>query len=669
MRTIELTCKKCNGTMEVNEDEGKIVCPFCGTTNWIVESDEIRRDKAQYKFMQENEKAHADSAYKRDVAFYRHQKFKYVYITLAIAAAIALIIVISNNASKYAREHAHLAPPASASKLIGKQYSEVEKMFADAGFVNIKTEAIADLQNAFLYDAKGDVGKVTAVTIGGKKDFAVNEGFIFLHTDTFDKNDQVRITYRTLAKPTRTPEEIEADESMNADWTEEPTFLSAHETGKDQFTIIWEGKAPVYIVKVDGTDKATVADNKATFKLDNGTHNLQIIPVNRESGRDDIEGITGPISIRTSYNFNLDKYHMKKDHLVAGQFSEEKEINYTAEKIYDASPDGLTSFLDLHGAIHLRFIDHFKSDRYIVSYRTGSDEYSVAFSRDDQESAKWISTTADLIEIVLDPDFLQSKRDPIIQPDKDYTFSVQLQKKPIDYMSNEKAEKTLLSSQRANTSLKTTPVWKTAPVITFAEQTADGEVTIRWTHPGAELGYQYSVSLRSKAVFITTGESELIKVNGTEAVLKGLQNGNYTLVVTPEVDGQKGTSSAEFTVVVNNNWSQAPEVVLSQIDSRTAKAEITHIFGIEEYHIKILCGDSGNLLKYVDLDYSVYGEYTVDAVSPVTEYTFVYEKEAKPTDEIKVKFEIYGIHHDEDGKTYHSATRTAQITLKPEKAE
>ena len=45
--------------MEVNEDEGKIVCPFCGTTNWIVESDEIRRDKAQYKFLQENEKAHS----------------------------------------------------------------------------------------------------------------------------------------------------------------------------------------------------------------------------------------------------------------------------------------------------------------------------------------------------------------------------------------------------------------------------------------------------------------------------------------------------------------------------------------------------------------------------------------------------------------------------------
>ena len=51
MKTIELTCKKCNGTMEVNEDEEKIVCPFCGATNWIVDSDEVRRDKAKYNYL------------------------------------------------------------------------------------------------------------------------------------------------------------------------------------------------------------------------------------------------------------------------------------------------------------------------------------------------------------------------------------------------------------------------------------------------------------------------------------------------------------------------------------------------------------------------------------------------------------------------------------------
>lgn len=72
-----------------------------------------------------------------------------------------------------------------------------------------------------------------------------------------------------------------------------------------------------------------------------------------------------------------------------------------------------------------------------------------------------------------------------------------------------------------------------------------------------------------------------------------------------------------------------------------------------------------NVLSFVDLDYSLYGEYTVDAVSPVTEYTFLYEKEASPSDEIKVKFEIYGIHKSEDGSAQQSATKTEQITLKP----
>ena len=65
------------------------------------------------------------------------------------------------------------------------------------------------------------------------------------------------------------------------------------------------------------------------------------------------------------------------------------------------------------------------------------------------------------------------------------------------------------------------------------------------------------------------------------------------------------------------------------------------------------------------MDYSLYGEYTVDAASPVTEYTFVYEKDANPSDQIKVKFEIYGIHKAEDDTEQHSSTKTEQITLKP----
>ena len=178
------------------------------------------------------------------------------------------------------------------------------------------------------------------------------------------------------------------------------------------------------------------------------------------------------------------------------------------------------------------------------------------------------------------------------------------------------------------------------------------------------MGCQYVVSLRNKAVFITTGENELSKVNGTEAIIKNLQNGNYTLVVTPEYEGNKGTSSVEFTVTVNNNWSQAPEVTLTQKDAKTVKVEIATVFGIDKYNIKVSCGNTANLLSFVDLDYSLYDEYTVDAVTPVTEYIFRYEKDINPSDEIKVKFDIFGIHNSDDGKAQHSTTKTEQITLK-----
>ena len=655
MKTIELTCKKCNGTMEVNEDEEKIVCPFCGAANWIVDSDEVRRDKAKYKYLKEKEVARAESEVKRDTALYKFLKFKYIFIAAAVVAAIIFLIVIINNA----RENAHIAPPASASKLIGRQYDDVENLFTDAGFLNIATEAVPDQNNA-----KQDNGKVISVSIGGKDKFVVDEGFIFHHTDTFDKNDQVRIAYKTIPEPTRSPEDIAADEKVNADWTDKPVILSAQETGKDQFTVTWEGKAPVYIVMVDGTEKTVVADTKASFKLDNGLHTIQIIPINRETKRDDIQNITGPITIKSNVNF-LDMYHMKRDHLVAGLFSEEHKFTYSAEKIYDSSPMNLKAAMDLQGAIHLTFTDSIDADAYLVSYKTGNEEYSVTYDKADEASAKWITTEDDSVLIIIDSEFLQSKNCPAIQPDKDYSFFATLQKIPVNYIEEKSADKALLSSRKANVNLKTTPVWKEAPVITFGEQTADGEITIKWTHPAAELGCQYVISLRNKAVFITTGESDLVKVEGSEAVIKNLQNGNYTLVVTPENEGNKGISSAEFSIAVNNNWSQAPEVTLTQIDSRTAKVEITHIYGIDSYNIKVSCGNTANILSFVDLDYSLYGEYTVDAVSPVTEYTFLYEKEASPSDEIKVKFEIYGIHTGEDGSAQQSATKTEQITLKP----
>ncbi len=655
MKTIELTCKKCNGTMEVREDEEKIVCPFCGATNWIVENDDIRREKAKYRYLKEKEIAKAESDVKRDTALYKFLKFKYIFIAAAVVAAIVFLIVIINNAN----EHAHITPPASASKLVGRQYDAVENLFIDAGFLNVISEAVPDQRNA-----KQDVGKVVSVSIGGKDNFIVDEGFIFHHTDTFDKNDQVRISYKTIPEPTRSPEDIAADEKVNADWTEKPIILSAYETGKDQFTVTWKGKAPVYIVMVDGMEKTVVADTKVSFKLDSGLHTIQIIPINRNAKRDDIQNVAGPITIKTNVNF-LDMYHMKRDNLVAGLFSEELTINYSAEKIYDASPMNLKAAMDLHGAIQLSFADSVGADSYLVSYKTGNEENYVTFDKADEKTAKWISTDGDSVRIIIDSEYLQSKNCPIIQPDKDYSFSVLLQRKPIDYAIEGKTNNYFLSSRKTSINLKTTPVWKDAPIITYGDQTADGEITIKWSHPAVELGCQYVVSLRNKAVFITTGESELIKAEGSEAVIKNLQNGNYTLVVTPENDGIKGTSSAEFTVVVNNNWSQAPEVVLTQVDSRTAKVEITHIYGIESYRIKVSCGNTANILSFVDLDYSLYGEYTVDAASPVTEYTFVYEKDANPSDQIKVKFEIYGIHKAEDDTEQHSSTKTEQITLKP----
>lgn len=51
MRTISLKCKDCNGTLDISEDQEIIFCPYCGSKNLIIESDEVKieRIKAENK--------------------------------------------------------------------------------------------------------------------------------------------------------------------------------------------------------------------------------------------------------------------------------------------------------------------------------------------------------------------------------------------------------------------------------------------------------------------------------------------------------------------------------------------------------------------------------------------------------------------------------------------
>lgn len=658
MTIIDLTCKNCHGVMKVNSDETMIICEHCGATNWIADNDDIRRDKVRYKHEKEMYDAKVAQARERSDIEYKKlklEKMRYVYLA-AIIAIIIFIITVIVPATKKEPDPNMLVPPASYNELIGKHYNEVVNMFTDSGFENIELVPKPVLQSKLFYDATKDVGKVVAVSINGKEKFN-NCDTLFSSKDTFSKNANVKIVFETWID-NRSPEEKAADEQVNRDWTEAPVILHAYESGKDWFTLKWEGKAPVYIVMLDGNQKTVEAGNSSTFKLENGLHTIQIVPVNRDALRYDIENVQGTISIKAPVSFDLSNYHLSRDHLVHGLMSDKFEVDYSASTIYDKAPSNLKARIDLQNAVHLEFVDSTKADKYLVTYKTNNIEHTVTIDKAEA------NVNGDSVEIILSPELLQQKECPPFDVDKDYSVTVSSQIASTDLIEQKSSDK-MLSSRSTSVNFKTTAAWKDAPVIVSGEQTADGEITIRWTHPAADMGCRYSVSILDKFTFVTTKESEKIKTEKTEAVIRDLQNGSYTIIVTPENNGEKGSSSAEYTITVNNNWSQAPEIEVSQINSRSAKVRINHIYGIDAYAIKVSCGNPDNLLRFVDLDYALYGEYTVDAVSPVTEYTFDYEKDIAPDKELKVKFEIYGIHYAEDNAEQHSATKTEQIVLKP----
>lgn len=45
MKTISMICKDCGGTLDVNEDQNVVFCPYCGSKKLIVESDEVKKER------------------------------------------------------------------------------------------------------------------------------------------------------------------------------------------------------------------------------------------------------------------------------------------------------------------------------------------------------------------------------------------------------------------------------------------------------------------------------------------------------------------------------------------------------------------------------------------------------------------------------------------------
>ena len=451
--------------------------------------------------------------------------------------------------------------------------------------------------------------------------------------------------------------------STTDDWYVAPAIIKAYEISEGKIYLEWTGNAPVYQVYMDGDSVADVIVPNATIKVKEGTHTINIFPINEQKVADtNIDIGLGANAVNTiggDVNLDLDLAVLGIDpkKLTAGYPSADLYIDYTPSTIYDASPDDLIATTDFNDVVSLSFTDRHYSDEYTVTIKVGKDENHVTFVCDSDESGKYIIKNKATVTLILDPDYLISQECMVPELGEKYTFTVQLRKYADDMLTGENIE-AIVHTSEVSDKYKYTPVaaWKTAPVVTYASQTADGQITIEWTHDDGGKGCEYIIKKAEKTLGVTTGSKKVATVTEHSFVINDLMNDDYAFFIIPKYDGEEGEASEDINIEVKNSWVVAPSITCEQTGSNTIDVKWTAAEGVESYHIVVYTGDNDSLLRFVDLDYREYAKYDVPVESTDMVFTFTYTENVDPENGEKVKFEIYGIRHTEDGKEQKTST-------------
>ena len=450
------------------------------------------------------------------------------------------------------------------------------------------------------------------------------------------------------------------------DWTTSPVIIKAYEQSYGKIYIEWQGNAPVYQIHVDGNKAADVIVNHHVLEVEKGAHTIIIYPINEIRDAD------------TKLNFNLEAtvvgggisldlaaLGLDPKRLAAGNPSEKFSFDYKPSQIRNGTPDNLSATTDPENRVVLSFADQYVADEYLLTIKHRNDVNYLTFHVDGEAEAELITKSNTMVSLVLDPAFLQEQECFVPELNEEYRFTVQLRKYGTNLIDGAK-EKTIVSESKVSSELtyRVTAAWKTAPVITFASQSADGEITVRWDHEDYGSNCEYSIVKINKVLGVMTGEEEWGRTSNHEFTKVDLNNGGYCINIVPVLKDEKGTYSADVNVEVKNEWVTAPELTCEQIGLNQVKLTWKAPVNVEKYHITVSTGDSSSLLRFVDLDYSKYAEFDVDAIESDMEYVFVYDKEIDQENGLKMKFEIFGLRHTASGEEQKSATSTKTILLK-----
>lgn len=449
-------------------------------------------------------------------------------------------------------------------------------------------------------------------------------------------------------------------------WRTAPVITKAYELSAGKLYLEWNGQAPVYQVYMDGRSVANVIVSNAVIDVKKGTHTILVYPINEAKAADtkvDI-GVGSNSFIGGNLEVDLALLGLDPKNLSAGAASVPLNIDYTPDPIFSTAPSEISASTDWNNMVHLSFTDRYYSDEYVVTIKVGKDTSYVRFSTNEDESSKYISKSNSTVSLTLEPDYLVSQECIIPELDTKYSFSVQLRKYAKNLINGESIIAAIHTSKDSS-AYQYTPIatWKTAPVVSFASQTADGQITLQWTHDADNIQCEYAIMKLKKTMGIKTGEEEVGVVSENSFVINDLLNGKYDFTIIPRFNNEQGIASSEISVEVKNDWVVAP--TLSCVQTGPSSLLLTWMPepSIEYYHVTVYSGDNASILRFVNLDFKKYAEHELRSTGSQMEFAFTYPEAVVVEDGQKLKFEVYGIRRTAAGEEQKTATSSHIITL------
>ncbi len=450
------------------------------------------------------------------------------------------------------------------------------------------------------------------------------------------------------------------------EWKTKPTITHVYELSKENVSVEWEGYSDLYKVYVDGKEVANVNIENASVELKSGVHQIIIMPVNYEKRDADTNvGVQiGAEVFELGGNIDLAALGINPKDLQQGNKSDSFKINYSVSPIFNAVPEISNITTDFEDRLLLSFTDKYDSDIYEITVKSGNDINYVEFARTSEEASDLISKSNTSVTVTLDQDYLRKHGCMIPELNQKYGFFVKLIKWPKNYVDNSQEKESFIESKDSKEYTYTPyAAWKNAPEITYASQTADGQITLKWEHNDNGLGCEYIIMKSDKILMVKKGDEEIGRTSDKEYIINDLLDGKYTYSVIPAYSGEQGIASNSTDVEIKNSWSAAPSLKCEAIGNKQVRLEWPSQKNIDTYHV-VVSASGSSVLKVLNLDYKVCEEFDIPAEENEMSYTYTYDQNADADSEIKLKFEVYGYRYAANGEQQKSETAAKTISIK-----